>query len=203
VCSYARFGTGTSDRPATTQTFATQVADLQALLDEAGEPGPYVVLGHSFGGTEAVAFASQHPEDVVGLMLVDATPPAWPTAICAVPDDGTNDARALAALCASYDPTQNPERLDVFNAFDDIATIRSLDDLPMIVMSAPQRSLEDLGAAEVSRLNAVWEDGLDHWAALSTSSTTMVVEDTGHYIQVDQPDLVIEQLLSLLPPKSS
>ncbi len=56
VCSYARFGTGTSDAPSSTQTFETQAADLHALLHKAGEPGPYVVLGHSFGGAEAVTF---------------------------------------------------------------------------------------------------------------------------------------------------
>ena len=44
VCSYARFGTGTSDPQTSPQTFDTQAADLHTLLDEAGEPGPYVVL---------------------------------------------------------------------------------------------------------------------------------------------------------------
>ena len=56
VCAYARFGTGTSDPPLTTQTFTTQSDDLHALLEDAGEPGPYVVVGHSFGGAEAVTF---------------------------------------------------------------------------------------------------------------------------------------------------
>ena len=40
VCSYSRFGTGTSDPPSTTQTFATQAADLHALLDTARRAGP-------------------------------------------------------------------------------------------------------------------------------------------------------------------
>ena len=54
VCSYARFGTGTSDPPVSTQTFTTQATDLHALLTAAGEPSPYVVVGHSFGGAEAL-----------------------------------------------------------------------------------------------------------------------------------------------------
>ena len=61
VCSYARFGTGTSDPPSTTQTFETQATDLHELLEAAGEPGPYVIVGHSFGGAQAVTFTSQYP----------------------------------------------------------------------------------------------------------------------------------------------
>src|SRR5262249_1333845 len=69
VCSYDRFGTGTSDAPTRPQTFETEAADLHELLDQAGEPGPYVVVGHSFGGAEAVDFASRYRDDVIGLML--------------------------------------------------------------------------------------------------------------------------------------
>src|SRR4051794_16418514 len=50
VCSYARPGTGTSDPPSSTQTFISQANDLRSLLHAIGEPGPYVVVGHSFGG---------------------------------------------------------------------------------------------------------------------------------------------------------
>ena len=85
-------------RPAT-QTFATQAADLHTLLQSAGEPGPYVIVGHSFGGAEAVTFASMFPTEVRGLLLVDASPPAWNTAICAVPDDGSDAAGVFQALC--------------------------------------------------------------------------------------------------------
>jgi pimeloyl-ACP methyl ester carboxylesterase len=85
VCSYAKFGTGTSDPAPTPQTFATQADDLHELLRVAGEPGPYVVLGHSFGGAEAVTFASRHGEEVVGLLLLDASPTTWPATACSVP----------------------------------------------------------------------------------------------------------------------
>jgi pimeloyl-ACP methyl ester carboxylesterase len=203
VCSYSKFGTGTSDPPATTQTFVSQAADLHSLLEEAGEPGPYVVLGHSFGGAQAVTFASQHPDEVVGLMLLDASPVTWPAAVCAVPDDGTDAGRDARGLCATMqDPTQDPERLDVIPAFEEVAAIASLDDLPMTVMSAARRSWPGLADGELTRLTGVWNEGVDRWAALSTESTTVFVEDTGHHIQLDQPDLVVEQVLVLLPSSS-
>ena len=74
VCSYARFGTGASDPPTTPQTFATSARDLHTLLNEIGEPGPFVVVGHSYGGAQAVTFAATYPDEVEGLVLLDATP---------------------------------------------------------------------------------------------------------------------------------
>ena len=191
VCSYARFGTGASDGQTSTQTFATQVADLHALLDQAAEPGPYVVLGHSFGGAEAVTFAASFPDEVTGLMLLDASPTTWPATACSV--------AAWEALCAVMrDPTLDPERLDVFPAFDEVATITSLGDLPMTVMTAAHRTAPELTQAELTRLDTVWAQGVERWAGLSSSSSVVSVEDTGHHIEVDQPQLVIEELLELL-----
>ena len=67
VCSSARLGTGTSDPPTAVQTFTSQATQLRAALESVGEPGPYVLAGHSFGGAEAVAFASMFPDSVSGL----------------------------------------------------------------------------------------------------------------------------------------
>ena len=204
VCSYARFGTGTSDPQTATQTFATRATDLHALMEAAGEPGPYVVVGHSFGGAEAVTFAAQHADEVVGLMLLDASPVTWPETACSVVDDGSEAARNLRQGCTvMHDPTLDPERLDAFAAFREVGAITSLGDLPMTVMSAAERTLPGLSQDERDRLSAVWDDGVAQWAALSTSSSVVTVQDTGHHIQLDQPDLVIEQLVALLPGHAS
>ena len=88
----------------------------------------------------------------------------------------------------------------MFTAFHDVGTVRSLDDLPMTVMTAAQRTLPNgLADSEIARLIRVWNDGVARWAALSTSSTVVSVENTGHYIQLDHPDLVIEAVTGLLP----
>jgi hypothetical protein len=121
-------------------------------------------------------------------MLIDASPPTWPAALCAVPDDGTEAAQTAQTTCALFhDPTEDTERVDVFAAFDDVATDRSLDDLPMTVMTAAQRTLPGFADSEISRLTGVWNDGVAHWAALSTASTVVSHVDTGHYFQHDHP----------------
>jgi pimeloyl-ACP methyl ester carboxylesterase len=51
----------------------SDVTDLHALLAAAGEPGPYVLVGHSYGGLIAELFASMYPKSVAGLVLLDMT----------------------------------------------------------------------------------------------------------------------------------
>jgi pimeloyl-ACP methyl ester carboxylesterase len=71
VCSHDRFGTSTSDAPPTDQTFTSEAADLHQLIQIAGEIRPYVVVGHSFGDAEAVAFTSRTVPDTGHNIQID------------------------------------------------------------------------------------------------------------------------------------
>lgn len=194
VCSYDRFGIGASDPAPAPQTFATEARDLHALLRAAGEPGPYVVVGHSFGGDEALAFAHRFADEVAGLLLVDASPAAWNTASCAVVDDGTIEARSFVQSCALVaDPAANPEALDGPAAFGELAAIDSLGDLPLTVLTAADHGFP-------GDLDEVWGEGQQRWANLSTEGRLVVVDRTGHEIQVDRPDVVTAELDRLLAP---
>jgi pimeloyl-ACP methyl ester carboxylesterase len=198
VCTYARFGTGSSDPPPSVQTFATEANDLHALLHGVGEVGPYLVVGHSFGGAEAVAFTDRFATEVQGLVLLDASPVEWPTAVCAVPDDGSEAAAGFRQTCAMVsDPKGNPEHLAAPDAFAEVATITSLGDVPMVVATAAQHPRPGLDPAVAAHLDEVWSRGQQHWAALSSDSELSSVTDTGHYIQLDRPDVVVDAVLQL------
>ncbi|MFV2090857.1 MAG: alpha/beta fold hydrolase, partial [Pseudomonadales bacterium] len=71
-CIYDRAGSGWSDIGTLPKTIQVEVRELEALLRNVGEVGPFVVSGHSLGGTLAMNFAARHPELVSGLMLIDA-----------------------------------------------------------------------------------------------------------------------------------
>lgn len=74
--SYDRAGHGWSD-PAREPRSAQQIAqELHTLLDATGVPGPYVLVGHSFGGYVNRAFAHTYRNEVVGMVLVDSVHPA-------------------------------------------------------------------------------------------------------------------------------
>jgi len=81
VCAYDRAGQGWSEDVEHPQDGVTAARDLHALLSVAGEHGPYVLVGHSIGGTYALTYAARYPQPVAGLVLLDSSSPEQMTAI--------------------------------------------------------------------------------------------------------------------------
>ena len=75
ACSYDRAGIGWSDADPMPRTAQRIVNELHTLLTNARTKGPYVLVGHSFGGLAVRLYAAQYPEEVVGMVLVDPTHP--------------------------------------------------------------------------------------------------------------------------------
>lgn len=81
ICAYDRAGQGWSEDIATPQDGIAAAADLHALLDVAGESGPFVLAGHSSGGTYAMTYAARYPQQVAGMVLLDSSSPEQPTLV--------------------------------------------------------------------------------------------------------------------------
>ncbi len=75
TCAYDRAGFGFSDARPGPRTVAGLLADLHELLQRAGEKPPFVLVGHSLGGSLVLKYYVAHPEDVAGLVLVDSPHP--------------------------------------------------------------------------------------------------------------------------------
>ncbi len=72
VCAYDRAGMGWSEPVAGARTLLQGAQELHALLAQAGEPGPYVLAGHSYGGIRIRVYATEYPDEVAGLVMVDS-----------------------------------------------------------------------------------------------------------------------------------
>ena len=83
VCVYDRAGRGRSDPSPTPQDGDQIATDLHTLLERAGVTGPLVMVGHSLGGLYVLDYAARYPQQVAGMVLLDATPP---TAFTSLPD---------------------------------------------------------------------------------------------------------------------
>lgn len=72
---FDRPGTGWSDTGPFPRRTAREAEELSTLLEKSGEKGPFVIVGHSYGGLLAANFARRYPSKVAALVLLDATPP--------------------------------------------------------------------------------------------------------------------------------
>jgi pimeloyl-ACP methyl ester carboxylesterase len=75
VCAYDRAGMGWSDPEPGPPNAAQTTAELHALLREADEEAPYVLVGHSLAGLYSRVYADRYPEEVAGMVLVDSSHP--------------------------------------------------------------------------------------------------------------------------------
>jgi pimeloyl-ACP methyl ester carboxylesterase len=93
VCAWDRPGYGFSSGTTRPQTVANTTAALEAALKVAHIAGPYISVGHSLGGYEALMFKDRNPRAVVGMVLVDPS----------IPDQYSRMAKAAPKLAASMD----------------------------------------------------------------------------------------------------
>lgn len=75
VCAYDRAGMGWSDSSPAPRDAQNIAAELHILLQNAQIPGPYVLAGWSYGGMYVRQYASQYPDEVAGMVLLDSSSP--------------------------------------------------------------------------------------------------------------------------------
>jgi len=98
ICAFDRAGQGWSEESSQPRDGLHTASDLHAVLAGAGETGPYLMVGHSTGGTYALTYAATHPEDVAGMVLVDSSSPDQFTVLPNFDDEFTIARRVVALL---------------------------------------------------------------------------------------------------------
>ena len=98
VCAYDRAGQGWSEDVNAPQDGLAIAADLHNLLARAGEPGPYLMVGHSAGGTYVMTYAAQYPDEVAGMVLLDSMSPYEFTALPGFATEQSMMRRGLGVL---------------------------------------------------------------------------------------------------------
>lgn len=193
------------------RTAADVVADLHELLAEAEVPGPYVLVGHSFGGLVVRLYAATYPDDpVAGMVLVDAA------------DEGLHD-RLRAAMTPAqwevYDRLSKQvspevaeypglERVDLdasFAQMREAAATHPLPSMPMVVLTRGVSPLatdpdSDEAQADIPEsfpldvIEPAWQAGQADLAELVPDTEWVIATESAHWVQVDQPGLVIEAI---------
>ena len=213
VCAYDRPGTvvggespSRSDPVPQPTTAQDGVADLHALLSAAEEPGPYVLVGHSYGGLVVRLYAMNYPQDVSGLVLIDAisgflqagmTPEQrelWKPLIDPVTQEDI----------AEYEGIERP---DSDRSFEEVRAAAPLRPLPLVVLSADRPwgsqipSLIASGALPPDTppdfgyvIDAAQKPAQEDLAKLVPSAEHITETNSGHDIHNEQPQLVIDAI---------
>jgi pimeloyl-ACP methyl ester carboxylesterase len=201
VCSYDRpGGPGSRSDPAPIPRTARDfVADLHTLLRAAHIPDPYVLAGHSNSGLFSVLYASTHPRQVAGLVLIDAVHPAYHRRQLALlkPLLPPEVWEALRQEAITPPPRLvDPEGIDIWTSERQtrVALRRApLRPMPLVVLAhgRPESSPPGWPGEEVERL---WQQLQRELAQLVPGGRLVVATESGHNIQDDQPELVLDAI---------
>ena len=224
ACTYDRAGYQWSDNARRTRSLAARVDDLHAVLMRGAVPGPYVLVGHSYGGPVIRCFARRYPELVAGMVLVD-TPEegvifrasykryaaqlrafAWVLEAAArlglvrlalrwMTDLPDGlGKQAFAALKA------NLARADFFRAMaDDPVSLGNADGFGGAgewPLVVITHGVAFPGPAAV--LEDGWAEGQARLAQLSPQGRLTVARESNHMVHADQPAVVIDAILSVI-----
>jgi pimeloyl-ACP methyl ester carboxylesterase len=210
VLWYDRANRGASDRieaPDGPRRVQAMRDDLDAIIDASGARAPFLVIGHSFGGLLARAFARERRAELCGLVLVESMHPRQFDLIGPLfPAPDESDTKALADMRAFWQqgwkhPQSTPEHIDFADAFaQDRIAAGSFDGLPMRVLSAASYASAPFIADEHVRgaMQSQWDALQAELARLSDAAQSVYLEQSGHFVQRDQPDAIAHAALELL-----
>lgn len=207
VVSYDRASLGQSDRAPRPRTCQNMVDDLHDLLSAVGIPGLYVLVGHSFGGQIVRLYAHQHRRDVIGMVLVDAMhhdQDAWTLALMplATPDESPTLTSMRAHLSRGYidDLAIDSQGVDLVRSNAQVRATGSLGDLPLVVITSCQRGdpPPDWPTGFVAAYNQMFDELQRDLVKLSTRSMHVMAKHSGHFVQADEPELVVAAIRQVI-----
>jgi pimeloyl-ACP methyl ester carboxylesterase len=198
ICFYDRAGLELSESGPMPRTSKEVAEDLHLLLTNAHIGPPYVLVGHSIGGLHAAVYTSRFPEEVAGLVLVDSTLPDlgyFETAFAtAFPDE------TLPTLSAP-DPRFMEEGLDIPASLEQLQRVASLGDIPLIVIShhlVEMPSVTGISPNMVQLYDLAYLGACNEFASLSSKGSVVFSDTIGHFVQSEDPEVVIEAIRQVL-----
>jgi pimeloyl-ACP methyl ester carboxylesterase len=188
VCVYDRAGLGDSDPGPTPRTSQLAVNDLHVILSNAGIFPPYILVGHSIGGLNVRLYASENPDEVVGMVLVDSSH-----------EDEYADYAALMSPAdkktyLDHEGGENFEKFDLLTSAQQVRSAGPLPDIPLIVLTHGHPDPDTANNVNTPKNEEIWRKLQEDLAHRVPHGVDLIAQKSGHFIQNDRPDLVINSI---------
>jgi len=192
VVAYDRAGYGQSEASDEARDGMQIVHELRALLQTEKLPAPYILVGHSLGGTVVKLFAQMFPDEVAGVVLVDARHA-----------DFVQRCRDMGLLRLLYEPplelfllgrsAMRSELAAAPTTMKQTRTAGFFPNIPLMVLTHRKRAFH--WARGVAR---AWAETQSSLAGLSAKGLIKVCDRSGHHVHRDRPDLVSRAVLAVV-----
>jgi pimeloyl-ACP methyl ester carboxylesterase len=205
VVTYDRAGYFKSELGKDPCTGHQSILELKTALDKLDVQGPYVVVGHSYGTKLAKLFAAEYPGLIQGVVLIDGGHESWVDDFRAIMTH--DERRRHEQMMGGPGPPGLPSGPDCENkvmktTIDQVKEIDVKLFVPVIVMTAKDRPLspfhKSLSKETREKFHQLVLDNQKKHLELSHKGKQIVVENSGHSVHIDQPQIVTDTILSLL-----
>lgn len=189
VIAYDRLGYGKSSSANGPRGLQALVDDLDSVVKKFAENEKVILVGHSLGGAIVRAFASQHPDKVKAILFIE--PVSENFGDYATMSQGHED--TLVDLFK--DEQQYGAAMEAAQLIENISFLKQLaplPDVPVVVITSTKTD-EEMTPEKIERWNAAHESlrtGL-------TSFTHIQTNKSGHFVYLEEPDLIIENITKL------
>jgi len=193
VYAYNRPGYCGSSRVATERNSENIASELRQALSQQGLNPPYILIGHSIGGLYMQQFARQYPDEVQGLVLVDAMYPG----VLKAPEEFPLYTKIAMSVFLSK---VVKEEVDLAHASGlMIDTLPGIDDKPIVrLFNVPQRAIDDGTAIEVDFGVFNSDEKLREKVKNMYPHAKTVIADSSHQIQESSPELVVQAIRDVM-----
>lgn len=188
VILYDRAGYGGSDATSETRDAEAIERELSALLEQSGIAGPYVLAGHSIGGSFAEYYAAKHPDQISGLILEESRPADF-TRRCEAA--GVSMCAPTVSMARAMPAGAQAEVAALAMTMAEVESAGAISETPMLVLSRPER-------ANQNAFDALWSAAQRDLAARYPGSLHLVANSGGHYVHRDQRDWYVASVRAFL-----
>jgi pimeloyl-ACP methyl ester carboxylesterase len=176
------------------------VEELHALLSRGKLTPPYLIVAHSLGGFIARMFAHRYPNRVYGLVLVDPSHEDFQKGMAALrlPEEWSAMEKQTSEHYLSAPVPVRAEIQELQQDLEQMASVTWISGIPTTILTSTRLEENARRFGMMPEDKALWRRLHAGWIAQVPDAKHIITDQSGHYIQWEQPELVIKAIRKMI-----